>query len=682
MRIVRALAALAVVASVTPAAAQPDPEADVVRVDVRAMTTALVPESTKLVIRARAVNTSTDAVRRLRVGLRFGAALRGRSAIEVGGTPARFGTRVAERDMDPDELAPGGTTEVEFDVPVGDLPFDRSTENGVYPMRIEVRERSEVVGAVDTYVMWWPRLAPKVRVAWVWPLAEPSHRAIGDDFFDDGLAAVVDGGRLDTLLRVGAGGGLPLTWAVDPEVVDALSRMTKPYTVRGEEGTNAAAARAWLDRARTALRSASILPLPYGDLDLVATSSAPKLAAEASRAFRLGREVLRRDLGNAGTPQLAWPPGDTLAQPVEALLSGQGVKGVVVPAGAMPLTEPLYYTPTAPAPLTTGALGSMTALVADAQLSRWVAQPTGQEGPRLAAQRFIADAAMMAMERPGDTRDVVVTPPRTWEPVRGFATQLLAQTVAAPWLDPVTLDSVLAGEPSAAARTRTPAAGSLLDQAQLDRVVAQRGGLERVRGILTDPKRAPEELTNLDDALLRAVSSRWAADPGGGKRLTDAVDASVGRQLGRLRIVQGGVVTMTGRTGRIPLTFENDLGQPVRIRVRVDTKQRLEITGATTYDSRNGGEVAIPPGTSTLVIPGKATTGGLFRVNVELLSNDGTPLGIATTVSVRSTVYGAVALGITAVAFGLLLVASATRLVQRRRRAGSPRPEEPRPIAA
>jgi hypothetical protein len=663
-----AAALLAVLAASTPVAAQEGPAENVVRVDVRAMSTVLVPNVTeRLVIRARAVNTGTEPLRRLRVQLRFGEKLKGRSAVAADPT-GRFVSRAGDTVLGDGELAAGATGEVEFDVDVTDLPFRHSRDAGVYPMRIEVRQLGlGVVGSADTYVMWWPATGPKVRVAWVWPLVEPSHRRLGNDFFDDELAGSVTDGRLDTLLALGAASRVPVTWAVDPELLDALHRMTGPYTVLGREGGGTAAARAWLDRVKRATQNATVLPLPYADPDLATTATAT-LAPDAGRAFQLGREVLRRDLGNAGNARLAWPPGTTLDPAVEALLSGQGVKGVVVPEAALPLTgDPLYFTQTAPAPLASGALGSMTALVADAQLNGFVAHPEREAGPRLAAQRFLADTAMIALERPTDLRDVVVTPPRTWEPpVRDFAAQLLEQSASAPWVQAVGLDTVLGDEPSATPRSRAPGGRGVLPADHVRRVLDAKRLLQRVRAILTDPKRAPAELADLDDALLRAVSAEWSGDPHG-QRLTDTVTATVRTQLGRLRVVAGGTVVMTGRSGKIPLTFQNDLGQAVRVKVRLDSGHRLELDSNTAYE--RGREVVIPPGASTLVIEGRATTGGRFPLKVDLRTPDGAPLGTGTTVYVRSTAYGVVALAVTGAAFGLLLVASATRLLRRRRSA-------------
>lgn len=663
----RLLAALALVATLaSPVQAQQPEERRDVRVDVRAISGALTPGTPSLVIRARAVNTTGDTVRNLRTVLRFGDRLLGRSAVAADTPLARLGTRVGDTDVPGGELAPGGTADLEWEVPVDKLPFRGLATNGIYPMRIEVRSRFEVVGAVDTYVIWWPNTAPTLRVAMLWPLVEPSHRALGHDFYDDDLAASARDGRLNNLLSIGDASPMPLTWVVDGELLDALKRMTGTYTVGGKEGASNEVARLWLERARTALRNDSVIALPYADADL-ATTATGALAVDAGVAFKLGRDLVKRDLGITGDVTLAWPPGATLSPQVGEMLAAQGVKGVVVPETALPLAVTLNHTPTAAAPLASGTLGAMTALVADAQLNRWVGEPVGEEGPRLAVQRFLADSAMVTMERPGQVRDVVIAPPRTWDPVRTFARQLLAHVQTMPWLEPVGLGTVLAGAPSDATRTRAPSDGGLLEQPHVSKVLSLRRSLQRVRGILTDPQRAPDELAQIDDALLRAVSSRWVDDEIDGSRLLATAEAGIRRQVERLRLVEGGVVTMTGRDGRIPLTFQNDLGQPVRVRVRLDTRQRLAIEGDSAYEARNGAEILVPPGTSTLVITGRATTGGRFPIKVEVLSNDGVRLGIGTTLIVRSTAYGAVALAVTGAAFGLLLVASATRLVRRRR---------------
>ena len=661
-----AAVAAAVVATAAPVAAQPTPVPNAVDVAVDSLTPALVPGTTeRLSVRAFARNTTADPLRRVRVSLRFGEALRGRSDIASDQPLARLGTRVGDRLLGEGELAPGATASVDFDVDVADLPFDRSTRHAVYPMRIEVRARGEVLGSADTFVMWWPEAgAPRLRIGWLWPLVEPSHRGLGNDFYDDRLYdSIAEQGRLIRLLRVGGNARMPMTWAVDPELLDSLRRMASGYTVQGREGEGSGNAKAYLERARGAMRSAHVLPLPYADADLeAAVVPAPSAPVETPPAVVLGREIVRRELDTPGDTRFGWPPGETLRPTTESMLRSVGVQAFVLPEAALPLSETLYYTPSAPTHLDTDALGSTTALVVDRQL----ASVTAAQGA-LDVQRYLADTAMISLERPNDLRAVVVAPPRDWDPIERVASDLLAQTKAVPWLEPVTLAQMLGEERSTAPRTRTPGGAGTLATDQVDRVESARAALRRLKDFLTDKDRAAPLYADLDDALLRATSSRWSADPAGGRRLTDAVEGAVNQQFAGVRIVPGGVITMTGRSGRIPLTFQNDVGQVVKVRVRLDSRDRIALKGGDGW--ARGQEVPVPPGGSTLVIEGKARTGGLFPITVELLAADGTPIARSLDLRVRSTAWGAVALAVTAVAFGLLLVASATRLLRRRRKA-------------
>lgn len=667
-------AALVATLGAVPSAAQEDPVPQSVLVNVGSLPAALVPGVTeRLSLSATVTNETDEPLRRVRVSLRFGEALRGRSDIASGQPLARLGTRVGDRLLGEGELAPHVPTAVGFDVDVADLPFARSTRHAVYPMRVELRARGELLGAADTYVMWWPdRDAPRLRVGWIWPLAERSHRALGNDFFDDGLLDAIEGpnGRLVKLLRIGGNARMPMTWAVDPELLDALRRMANGYTVRGQEGGGSGNAKAWLDRAKGATKGAHVLPLPYADADLEAAAAlAPSAAVQTAPAVLLGREIVRRELDNPGDTRFAWPPGDTLRPTTEAMLRATGAQAFVLPEAALPLAEPLYYTPSAPTRLDTDALGSTTALLVDRQLTAAV---SGTSQGRLDVQRYLADAAMISLERPNDLRAVVVAPPRDWDPLAEFATQLLDLTKAAPWVEPVTLPQVLTEERSTAPRTRTPGGAGILAPDQVRRVETARAAVGRLKGFFTDNDRAAPLYLDLEDALLRATSSRWGPDPAGGRRLTDAVTQAVETQFGRIRVVPGGVITMTGRSGRIPLTFQNDIGQTVKVRVRLDSRDRIALKDGESW--RRGHEIPVPPGGSTLVLEGKARTGGLFPITVELLANDGTAIAKPLDLRVRSTAWGAVALVVTGVAFGLLLIASATRLLRRRRKAPAPAP--------
>src|SRR5262249_30097020 len=146
---------------------------------------------------------------------------------------------------------------------------------------------------LHTFLPWAPRTTVgnvPLGVAWVVPLVDEPHRTPTNGWYDDTLAEKVSPtGRLGTLVTAGhnaetqaatagkhaAIGNVPVTWAIDPMLATDVRAMTTPYTVNTATGTTRGTgttnARNWLSslRGATTAPRARVLPLPYGDPDLV-----------------------------------------------------------------------------------------------------------------------------------------------------------------------------------------------------------------------------------------------------------------------------------------------------------------------------------------------------------------------------------------------------------------------------
>jgi hypothetical protein len=133
----------------------------------------------------------------------------------------------------------------------------------------------------------------------------------------------------------------------------------------------------------------------------------------------------------------------------------------------------------------------------------------------------------------------------------------------------------------------------------------------------------------------------------------------------RIASAPGSFVTLTSHTGTVPITVSNELDAPVRVAVQISS-QHLQVSG--------GGRVAetIQPHRQVAIdVRATARTSGVFPLEVNLL----TPNGLMydhTNLLVRSTAYGVVALLITGLATGILLLAVVIRLVRRARAARRP----------
>ncbi len=643
----------------------------------------------RVAIVGRLANTSTSLVTDLAVQLRInGVAVSSRGqmmAFQAGGD-GEFPSRSvpgAVGKVGTSSLAAGATTSFRLDVSTDALGL-APDEWRVYELGVDALGGSPqgrgVVGRMRTFLPWAPRTTRRaaLRLAWLWPLVDRPHRAGTGPWLDDRLASELGAsGTLTGLVAAGARASappaplppgahpaptakpVPVAWVVDPLIVEDATLMAAGYTVREGGSTRPGAGRAdatrWLDSLRRAVRGKDVFGLPYADPDVTAA-----VRHGLSSDVRAASAV---DAGLPGATHLAWPPDGRSDSRTLATVTSTGNPAVVLSDTNLPVATNHNFTPSAE---TTVPLGTRTvdALLTDSRLTDVV--DAGADDPSragLAEQAFLAETLMIVTELPFTPRDVVVAPDRRWRPAPAYAAALLSDTGRVPWIQPVALHDMLAAPRSTVARGPLFYPSSAKD-AELPGpyLAGVQGTRADLMSLATALPRGTGVLTGLDRAVLRTESSAWRTRLDAAVDYRDAVDAAVATTAGKLRIASaaGSLVTLTSRSGRVPVTIANDLDAPALVRLHLDAGQRLTIAG--------GGEIPItvPAGTQyTIEVRARARTAGVFPLTVALLAPDGTALGPPVTLSVRSTVYGTLALAITGAATAVLFVAVVVRLVRR-----------------
>jgi hypothetical protein len=184
--------------------------------------------------------------------------------------------------------------------------------------------------------------------------------------------------------------------------------------------------------------------------------------------------------------------------------------------------------------------------------------------------------------------------------------------------------------------------------------------------VLTLPAGKDPLVAQFEAALLRAADSLWRTRPLAGGSLRLQLADALTTEMQRVSVT-GGQVTLTSHHGTVPITIVNGLPEPVRLRLEFRAGGRATITSP-------GGVQTIPAQTATQIEVGVTLrTAGVFPVQIQLLTRDGTRYGNPVQLLVNSTAYGALTLGITGGAFAVLIVAVIIRVVRRARR-DSPAP--------
>ncbi|MGI8535491.1 MAG: DUF6049 family protein [Mycobacteriales bacterium] len=597
--------------------------------------------------------------------------------------------------------------------------------------------RREPVGLASTFVPWFPDgpIAP-TRIAWLVPLIDQPRRGPDGVLLDDKLDALLESnpdraGRLYRVLasaREGAKGGcdppaapsgfaspagsvgpppeepaegvpvpsvtkcrgepVPITYGVDPDLLSTVEAIASPYTVLERDGrvgrTASANAVQWLAAVRTAAGAGEVLALPYADPDVVALSRPESGVRDDVELLRkLGQAEARRLLGiEQLLTSIAWPPPSPIGGALDALVSGgegAGRPAIVLDEDTFPEAPALLGRTPSTRTTLSSATGPVTALVVDSALSRLVEpDPSGAawQGPRLAEQRWIAEAAVLAAERPSQSRTFLVAPRRTADLLPSVAGPAIADTGRLPWLCPVSLADVVAGTercatlpdpqgPAQAEDRGTPvrrdSQDSELSAAFLERLAAVRRLSDQFTDevLLAGGEQAKATKARLLRARGRAASSAWRDQPAAGRAMLDLLRDDVDGLRAQVRLVSEPVL-LTGSTGTMRLTVENRLDQPVNVGVRLDATSEARLSSEETDVRQVPASQAIQ-----LAVRVEARTSGRFVARARLIDVSGDPFGAPVELAVRSTQYGRVALAVTGVAAAVLLVAAGARIIRR-----------------
>ncbi len=568
------------------------------------------------------------------------------------------------------------------------------TSFGAYPLAAQVSASGVPLNAEHTFLPFWPgsiksaQLAQREQIAWIWPLTAPPERAACPALLNNDLAGSFPAaGGLGSLLAAGsspAGTAADLTWAIDPSLLTSAAVMSKPYRVGGTAACAGAAAeraspaaRYWLGRLRAVTASQDFFVTPYADVDVAALTHAG-LSTDLAQAYATGLRVTQDQLRLGVTQraagvsgQIAWPADGIADYAVLGNLAAHGVGTVILGSSMMPPSSPAQLTPSAITTTPDGVNAGLHVALADSTLTQVLSAPAataGQSGSAPAAagtvatvQRVLAETAVMAAEQPSVPRSVVIAPPRQWNPAPGLASALLTATDSAPWLRAESLAGLLTARPAAGQVARQAPPAQLISRMELHRRLLHRvKALESVIQMQASMLGKPAA-SYLPDAVAAIESSAWRGDPAQVRSLLARVSGYLDAQLRQVRIIDAGQVTLTGKSGSVPVSIINRLGQPVTVQLSVQAPASRITVLKPRFTVTIG-----PHQPRTVAVRVRSSVAGSTMLTLTLLAPDGQPLpGTTAQMTVDATHFGTTALVIIAVAIGVFVITSVARAIRR-----------------
>ena len=421
---------------------------------------------------------------------------------------------------------------------------------------------------------------------------------------------------------------------------------------------------------------------PYDDADIAALVR-DNMSSDLDQAFTTGRTVAGQLLGRSFAPTptgsgtslggLAWP-ADGIANygVLENLAASDKINTVVLDSSTMPPSpQPPTYTPSAQTTTPDGEGPKLKVLLSDDTITQILGKANSSSDSKATAfavaQRYLAETAMIAAEQPNLGRSIVVAPPRRWNPPAGLASELLNETVSAPWLKPVSL-SQLATTKHPAGQVNARQAPAAVSPAELSKtMLSQVRDLDQQVRLMKSIQTSPDSGLDYGMAAVAAVeSSAWraAAAPGRKARLSSRqLSGYLTGQESKLTIIGPPRITLAGLKGPVPVSISNGLPYAVKVRLEVGPSRGISVKSQPP-------PTIVPPGQQQIKkVEITAANVGSTTLTLRLVTPQGAAFPAQTTVIIQATHYGTLAEVIIGAALAVFVLTSAARGFRRGRRA-------------
>jgi hypothetical protein len=522
-------------------------------------------------------------------------------------------------------------------------PTGTGTCTGVYPVVVELqRSTGKVLHRFTTFLTYVAgKSAHPLELAWVVPIDAPVSLSSHPTGPTRGIAPLgaPDASALEALIAQFRASTVPVTLDPSPETLQQL-------THAGADGRAADATLAGLSVSRP---SDQVLAGPYVPVDPGSLSGAGE-PTEIAAQMAAGATVLRH-LHVKTTSRSPWVQRGPVGSDLAGGLRGVGATQLVLPdvdlASTTKATNVGTWASTFSLSMSRG--GSTTSVQA-AETDTWLdGQFTSLHvDPALAATQVLADLAMVHFERPNTAavRGMVALPPSRWVPNPVFARVLLDGLSQNPVIDPVTLSTFFASVTADGTRELlTSGRGPVLERS-LARAVS------RARVRLSDFDDAvagrPAALAGLDDLLLATEAENLTA-----RRQAAGIatfEHLLRTQLGLVTFAKKTTVTLTARTGWIPITIES--------RASYTLIGRLSVSGnkfVFPHES-NHHAMRLDHATNVSRVDVLARTSGDLPLDVTFTSPNGRLVIARGLLTVRSTATSLVGIVLTVVALAVLVI--------------------------
>lgn len=565
------------------------------------------------------------------------------------------------------DVAPGQSRSFSFTVPYGQL--DLAGTDGVYWVGAELRvtDGEGLRGSVARSLTFLPQVSEPgpalVDLAVLWPLtaAVPWN---GEGFVSDSLSRqFAPGGRTRALAELGASAGDgPLTWVLDPAVLDAAQVMSGGFTQAGRQvpadSDEATDAGDLLRLLRGPLSSNVALAVPYANPDVAA------LAHEEIRpGLRKTRRAADRVLDGLGVARrgLLWPAAGRADYGVVAA-------GKQFDADLSLLSRDTFADPPAGSVVDLRAdnpnrdnqgRSVRPSLVVDREESRLGLRAQAGQSTLQWRQQILANTAVRSVFGGPARHSAIAMPSAQWWPDEAWRDADLFAGLQVPWLNRVSATTLTdLPHPQYTGELEYPESATQreLGPAILNKAVKVRRTSRTINDLLTN---AGANRAGTDKAFGLSSSTAWRDDRSTGQRVATDFLQTNREMIDRIDLEAPNFVTLSSNSGRFPVSITNRLDEQVTVELDVSARDpRMTVAPVGPVTLQRDQRVTV-----TVITNSRGV--GITTLTARMLTQESRPFGENATFQVRTTQIGAVVWIVMAVGGAVLFIAAGRRILLR-----------------
>lgn len=607
----------------------------------------------------------------------------------------------SDRQAFDENVPPDQSTTVTLTAPLSQ--FTGVVNQGVHPMVVELYDSSgsQPLDSFTSELIYYPEAVEEpLNLVLVVPIAPPPARAPSGAFETDAegsypleTALSPDAGWLQGLLdglEKGLERGLGVGLAPSPRLVEELADMSNGYARTSgtdveqvdADDAGARAAEDALAQLQNILDSPRVqgLPSPYSSPDLPTLND--ELSIAVSDQLETGRTTLESILPEADF-NLPWLFVDGSRWDQETLeqvrrYSRGNLKTFVAATFFDPpideTTEGCPLEPTSPQGSFTCPVRVQTetvdldAYAQDPDVQDRFADLAGNGSDIRYLHRLFAETALIHSEAPPDSggRIVHATVPSQWQPRPAIWRRLFRGIADAPWLAPRTPRAGLEHAVEPRPRTIVQDVGALYDDTGYFNELATASDAYGTYTELGPPEQRRERLRR---NLLVAQNRNWWIDASAaarGQSYARDTEQEIEDEFAKISI-SGPNTTLTSQRSAIEVNVFNETTYPVTVDVDFQAS-RPSVMRIDESDSDELDDLVIEPGSAPAIrVDAIADTSGIFLVTASVESPETGRQINHQDITIRSTNFNQIALGLTLGALVFLIIFYLFRVIRRRR---------------